>query len=245
MNRISTSVIAAAAVVGVGLTGASPALADGTPSPQPTGARLAAIQQHGESAIASRLASLQAATTRVQDANDVSAADQTQLLAGFSNDAAGLTALRTKLAADSTVAAAAADLATIFSEYRIYAVVLPRAIIALGADRLSSTAVPRLQAAHDKLAAAGADATQLAAMQSDISSAATDVSGLSASALALTPAQYNANHTVVTPLRSRLQQAISSLRQAVVVARTLLRAGSASGSSTSAPSASATQGVSS
>lgn len=239
MKRITTGVIAAVSVAAVSIAVASPAVAAATPTPPPSGAKLAKIQQRGETDITNRLASLQKATTRVQNAKDVSAADRTQLLALFASDSSALTALNAKIAADTDVATARADVATISSTYRIFGVVLPQTSIALGADRLSTTSIPKVQAAHDKLAAKGADATQLTAMQSDITAAANDVSGLSASALAVTPTQYDANHAVMTPLRQRLAQAIVSLRQAVVIGRTLLGthpgAGTHSGAGTSTP----------
>lgn len=195
---------------------------------------LATLQQKGAAAIDNRLASLLTAQDRVTAAHDLTDADRAAILGTMQSDASALTSLKAKLAADTDAKTAAADVQSIYTDYRAYAVVIPQSLIATGADRLTTSAVPHLQQAHDELAAHGADAAQLAAMQTAIDTASKDLDGLAASALAVTPAAYNANHAVIPPLRARLDDASAQLRQAGAIGRSL------AGTAVPAPSATAT-----
>jgi hypothetical protein len=132
------------------------------------------------------------------------------------------------------VATAAADYKTIFTGYRVYAVAIPQAHLAAAADRLTSTTVPRLTTAQSKLAAAlaGKDASKstpalladLADMSTQITAASSALSGVSANALAVTPADYNANHAVLSPIRSSVETAIADLKKAAADGKTVLAA---------------------
>ena len=185
---------------------------------------LAALQQKGTTAIDTRLGDLRVAQDRVAAAAELTDADRAAIQATLEHDISGLTALRAKILADTDAKTAAADVQTIYTDYRVYAVVIPQSLIAAGADRLTSSAVPHLQSAHDRLAARGADTTQLATMQTAIDAASTDLDGLAAAALAVTPAAYNADHAIMPPLRARLDDASAQLRQAGAIARSLAAA---------------------
>lgn len=225
MNRsLLTGLVSVGAAAAMAVGAVAPAFAaDGSPTPAPShsAASLSAIQQHGEALIHARLASLGTAITRVTDAKDATAADRTKILGTLNADVTGLTALAAKIQADTTVAAARADVKSIFTAYRVYAVALPQSYIAIGADRIGDTAVPRLQSAHDRLQGRGADKAQLALMQNDITTAAQDVRGLNAEALAVTPAAYNADHSVMSAMRARLHDAVSRIKDAVRIGKAL------------------------
>ena len=61
-------------------------------------------------------------------------------------DIAPLQQLNQTIQGDTTVQQAAHDFGTIFSDYRVYALVLPAARIAADADRATTTAIPNLTA---------------------------------------------------------------------------------------------------
>ena len=135
--------------------------------------------------------------------------------------------------ADTTVSTALADYKSIFTGFRIYAVVLPQAHIAAGADRLTGTTVPRLQAARDRLATALSNhpdtstpalQADLIQMQNDIDATTTAATGLADSALAVTPAAFNANHVVMAPLRAQLTTAVADARKALADGKAIIQA---------------------
>ncbi|MDQ1464733.1 MAG: hypothetical protein QOC73_1674, partial [Actinomycetota bacterium] len=169
-------------------------------------------------AIAQRLTSLSKVIATVNGSSVISAADKATLLGTLNGDVAGLTALGTKIAADTTAQQAATDYKTIFTGYRVYALALPQAHFAMAADALTGTVVPKLTDAQTKLAAllAGADAGKntpavqaaMADLATQLAAIGTATNGLSATVLAYTPAQYDANHAL-----------LSSARQSLVTAR--------------------------
>ncbi len=248
MNRsLLTGLVSVGAATAMAVGAVAPAFAaEGTSAPTPSHspASLSTIQQRGETLIHARLGSLATAITRVTDAKDATAADRTKILGTLNADVSGLAALAAKIQADTTVATARADVASIFTTYRVYAVALPQSYIAIGADRIGDTAVPKLQAAHDRLQGRGADKAQLALMQNDITTAAQDVRGLDAEALGVTPGAYNADHTVMAALRARLHDAASRIKDAVRIGKELAgeRSSAAPHSATPSPSPSASSG---
>lgn len=221
-----TLTVLAAAMVGLGLAVAPSVASTGAvtaPTPAATAAadRLPQLQARGEAAIDHRLVSLTSASATVTAAKGLTDAHRRTLLATMSSSTTGLTALRATIAADTTVAAAKGHVQSIFTDYRVYAVVLAQSGVVRGSDRLTSDALPNLQKAHDALAGAGKDATQLAAMQKDIDAATAAVTGVGDAAIAVIPAAYDANHALLTPMRTSLTQAVAQARAAMAIARSL------------------------
>jgi hypothetical protein len=232
MNRLTLStasraaaVLATAAVAVVGLSAsalaaptADPSASSDSPSATPNHPTLSTIQQKAASAIAQRLTSLSRVISTVNGSSVISAADKSTLLSTLNGDVTGLTALETLIAADTTAQQAASDYKTIFTGYRVYALALPQAHFAIAADALTGTVVPKLTDAQTKLAAllVGADAGKntpavqaaMADLATQLAAIGTATSGLSATVLAYTPAQYDANHAL-----------LSSARQSLVTAR--------------------------
>ena len=236
MNRIvKTSLIGTAAVVALVAGTCAPAFADGTSTPAPTaGKSLAVIQANAKIKTTARIGALNTAIAKVNAAQDISSADRATILATLNSDLAGMNTVEAKIAADTTVATAAADYKTIFSTYRVYAVAIPQSRLAAGADRMTSTSIPKLTAAQTKLAAAlsGPDASKstpalqadLTDMSAQISAATAALNGIAAQALAVTPSAYNSNHTVLEPVRSAVKAAIADLKKAKADGQTVLAA---------------------
>jgi hypothetical protein len=227
MNRLTrrTAItLTATTVVLAGIaSSAGAALATiGTTTPsssaQPTthGQSLAAIQAKAAAAIAKRLASLNVALTSVGANAFITAADKATLQTTLTSDQTGLTALGVTIAADTTAKQAATDCATIFTGYRVYALALPQVRYAEATDDLTGTVLPKLQDAQSKLEAllAADPSKNTAAVQVSMADLATKISaiqagtdGLSASVLAFTPAQYDANHALLAAPRATLADA--------------------------------------
>jgi hypothetical protein len=231
MKRLMTLTVAAAtcALVGLsGVTGLAPANAAAAPTTTPTtpaastagstagaAARLAAIQARAAAAIAARVASLNRTIPAVTSNTVITATDKATLLATLHGDLAGLPPLGQKIAADTTVAQAQADYETIFTTYRVYALALPQVRYAAAADDITGGILPKLTSADASLAAlligvdAGKDTPAVQAEMTDlgarISAVTSSTNGLSATVLADTPAQYDANHALLSQPRATLR----------------------------------------
>jgi hypothetical protein len=236
MNRIvRTSLIGTAAVVALVAGTCAPAFADGRSTPAPTaGKSLAAIQANAKIKTTARIGALNTAIAKVNAAQDISSADRATILSTLNGDLAGMNTVEAKIAADTTVATAAADYKTIFSTYRVYAVAIPQSRLAAGADRMTSTSIPKLTDAQTKLAAAlaGPDASKSTpALQADLTDMSTQINaataaldGIAAQALAVTPSAYNSNHAVLEPVHSAVKAAIADLKKAKTDGQTVLAA---------------------
>ena len=215
---LATSLTAAALVAAT----ATPALAatgdDPTTGP---GSTLAAIQKAGEKATDKRIRALEAAITRVEGNDRLTDDDRATILATLNADLDGMHDLATQIASDTTKAEAAADYEDIFTEYRVFAVALPQSMYAAGADALTGSAIPRLHDAYDKLEARLADGDStpelealLADMQQKIQDAEAGSDGLAADALAVSPDDWSADHTVLADIRMQLREAARDARDA-------------------------------
>jgi hypothetical protein len=238
MNRITTATtgLAVAAVSLVGLSGT--ALADSasttpttattstaSPSPAPAhGDNLAAIKAKAAEAITHRLSAISVAINDINNNTVISAGDKTTLLATLNGDTSGLTALGTTIAADTTVKQAATDARTIFTGYRVFALALPQVHFAAATDSITGVVLPKLSDAQTKLAAllagvdSGKNTPEVQAAMADLATQITAIgaatSGLSATVLAFTPAQYNANHALLSPARAALATSRNDVKAA-------------------------------
>jgi len=146
------------------------------------------------------------------------------------DDRTGLTALKTKVAGETTLAALRADAASMVNDYRIFILVGPKVRLTIAADH-QAAAVARLQTAHDNLAtavaqakAAGKDVAaaeqDLADMQAAIDKAKTGLAGQVDTLLAIQPGpDGNAIRAKVGAVRRALGQVRLDLRTALAEAR--------------------------
>lgn len=231
MKRIATLAVAGSAACVFALTSSVPAFAAGTPDDGPK--TLAQIQAAASTATSARITSLKEAIAKVNANTSLTASDRAEVLTTFNADITAMGTLEAKVQADTTVETAQADYREIFTGYRVYAVAIPQAYEAGAADRLTGTAIPKLQSAHDKLAAnlaahpekwSTAMKAQLDDMQAKITDASNHANGQAAKALSVTPAQYNADKTVITSIRASLKTATTDAKAAEADGRALLKA---------------------
>ncbi|MGV8977829.1 MAG: hypothetical protein ACOH17_07280 [Cellulomonas sp.] len=235
MNRaLRTAAVGTAAAIALAAGAVAPAIAASTPPTSPAPRSLVDIQAAGAKKTSERTASLTTAISKVTANAHLSSADQSTILATLNADLTAMSTMASTIAADTSVKQASTDFRSIFTTYRVYAVALPQAHIAAAADGLEGSAIPKLTAAEQRLSAAlaGKHAAKstpalqadLADMTTQIATAQTSLSGLAAAALAATPAAYDANHTVLTPVRQSLATATAAVKQARADARTVLAA---------------------
>ncbi len=199
-----------------------PALSERTRDPE-------ALKARCREAITKRLTALDTASERLAGAQHVTD-DHEATLAGIIDDTvASLTALDAQIAADTDPEALRAHCRSIFEDHRVFALVLPRTRLVVaadtavaGADRLDRVA-DRLESAIDKAEAKGQDVTQaradLEALRAKVDSARETASGVPDSILDLTPADWNADHEVLSPAREELRSARGDLKAARDLAR--------------------------
>ena len=181
----------------------------------------------GNCMISQRLTFLSTVSSRLPNSKSLTDADRAALSTILSADQSGLTGLESTLDGESTLSAVQSDLAAIVAQYRVYLLFARQVTLVSGADAVSA-AVTRFATVNTRLeariaAAAGkgkdtsAATAELAAMNAAVGRATSDVSGLSAGLLALTPAEYDAGSA--RPILTHAQTAILRARSQLLDAR--------------------------
>jgi hypothetical protein len=180
---------------------------------------LSGVQAKAAAAITLRVNDLTAAMAKVNGAKDLGP-DAATLDAFLQRDIAPLPALSQKIAGDSAVAEAAADAATVYTDFRVLALVLPAADLAGRADAIDVTAIPALTAVAAKAQARVTPSNQavlqplIGDLRAQTTAAANGTSGVAASVLGGTPAAWNANHDLLAPARGSVQAAEANITRA-------------------------------
>jgi hypothetical protein len=181
-------------------------------------ATLAGIKASAATDITDRVNDLNAAIAKV-DAAEGLGTSQATLASYLGTDITPLQQLNQTIQADSTVQQAANDFRTIFSDYRVYRLVLPATHIAADADHATTTAIPNLTADVAKAQARVNPANQAALqpllddLNSQISAATNATNGVAAAVLAFTPAQWNADNALLDASESSAQAASGALEK--------------------------------
>jgi hypothetical protein len=224
------------AVVAGSLAATGPAFADTTTTTVPAATtttipanivgfnRLHWIKENAAYQIRIRVRSLNAAIKVVQE-KPYLGTDGTTLVTGMNSDKTGLEALGTKIAGDTTVKQAAADRLLIFTEFRVYRLVLPVANDVIAVDYTDNLTLPSLDQSITQLKAQinscneGVLGPLVSSMETQVQIATAATSGLAAEVLSYTPAQWNANHKLLNDATSDIRAA----NRAIAVAKSDLR----------------------
>jgi hypothetical protein len=196
------------------------------------GASLADWQKAETARIDLRLATLAGLKLAINAAADLSSAHKSALQDLVSSDVSGLSGLRSKVAAETTIAAVKADGRSMVVDYRIYMLVVPQVRFTIGSD-IQAAAVARLQSIHDKLAgiasqlkAQGKDVSkiddQLTDMASKLAACTSAIAGKADGLLATHPsADPNAMHAAVSPVRTAMRSGRDDLKGAITDAKSV------------------------
>ncbi|MGE0309721.1 MAG: hypothetical protein AB7N61_10465 [Acidimicrobiia bacterium] len=141
----------------------------------------------------------------------------------------GLTTLRATIEAETDPAALKSECSEVFTGYRIFALRGPQTRLSIGGDAAAAAADKLADVAADlaediaEAKAAGKDTSEaeadLADMQAKIADAEAKLPGLVDTVLTFTPAQWNADHTVLSGSISTLRAVRSDLKDAARDAR--------------------------
>lgn len=193
------------------------------------GASLSTIIARGDADIAARVAALNALNTRVQAMSSVSATQKATLNSELQTNITGLTGLQAQIDANTDVSSARTEDQSIFTSYRIYALVIAQGWILASTDRIAT--ITRLMAAlsaklQARLSAeqsAGVDVTAFTADISDLNAKIADANTQAIAARArvsgLVPDQGNgsviaSNHAALVAARADTRVATQDLQGA-------------------------------
>ena len=231
MKRTVLGGAIAASIITVALvfTASAPAMA-ATPPPK----TLAEIQAAGAKATSDRITSLNREIPRISGNACITDPNKSTILGTLNADLTGMQDLASAIAADTDVASAAAHYKSIFDDYRVYGVGIAQAHYAAAADCIQSKAIPALTAAQTKLTAALAGKyadkstpeieAKMADLAAQIAAATAAIDGVAAEALAVTPADYNANHAVLSSAKTSVSSAVAAVKLAKQDAQAVLAA---------------------
>ena len=237
---LGSAVIATATVAGAATAGVAGAAGTSGSANVPT--TRAGIKLKAATEIDRRVHDLTAGVARANQAKGLGAG-RAALVTYLGADVQPLTQLNQKIQAETTVQQAREDFGTIFTGFRVYALVLPAGRIAGDADRATATTIPALTAAATKAQhdVNPGNAAVLQPLIDDLDAQVTAASGasngLAATVLAYTPAAWNADHGLLSSARAADQTTDTALakgRDDVRAIRSFLRdplAGSRSGTS--------------
>jgi uncharacterized protein YlxW (UPF0749 family) len=236
ITRLSLLGISGTTMAVMALGGTASAVASGsTSTTSPSAAQQQDLQNiitKGNAEITRRLDSLNSLSSKISGTTKLTASDKTYLTNEVATEITGLTSLKTQLDADTTVTTARTDAMSIFSEYRVYALVLPKVWLVKTADDQQvteaklSTLATKLQAQITADQTAGKDVsslqTTLTAMTTLISSAQTISSGMESSVLPLQPSDYDSDHSLLSGDAAQLKMAHSDNETAFSDANTIV-----------------------
>lgn len=186
----------------------------------------------GNDEINRRLASLEKLSGEIQSTSKLNSSDQAALEAEVNTELSGLKGLQTQLDGETQLSAAITDAQNIISEYRVYALVLPKVWLIKVADTQQTTEAKLTTVAQKLQTRLNADQTaakdvtalvaDLASLNSDISSAASISSSIEQAVLPLQPGDYDTNHSILSGDAAKLQTAHNDCVSAAAQAKTII-----------------------
>jgi len=187
--------------------------------------RLAAIKTKGSQEIDRRLTKLNGLSTKISAATKLSAADKAALTTQVTTEISGLTTLKTTLNAETTLAGAKADVLSIVSDYRVYALIVPKVYLIKVADDQQvneakiAAILPKIQTALTTAKNNGKNVADLQLKLSDATAKQQAAEAISVSiqtkVITLQPTDYNSDHTILSGDKDQLVTARADLKAAV------------------------------
>lgn len=179
--------------------------------------RLKNIIAKGDQEISRRLTSLASLANKINAATKLTSSDKTTLTNEVNDTISGLNALKTKLDSDTTITAARADAQSIYTEYRVYALVAPKVNLIKVADdqqvaeQKLQTLIQKFQTRINAAKSKGKEVSALQDTLSNMTSKVTAAQGISSSienkVIGLQPTDYNSDHALLSGDSAQLKTA--------------------------------------
>ena len=206
--------------------------AEATPAATRQADRLEQVKSRGGAEINRRLSTLNALAGRISGAAKLSSADKTTLTNEVSSEIHDLTLLKAKLDAETVLASAFADAKAIVTEYRVYALVVPKVGLVRAADdqqvvesklvALEAKLRTRIAAAQNAGKHVDSLQVQLDDLASKVSAAQTISPTVEAEVIALQPTDFNSDHAVLSGYRDQLSVAHRDNQAALMDVREII-----------------------
>lgn len=190
------------------------------------------LKERATKEIDRRIESLNKLITRISEFKKLSAAQKTALTAQVQAEITKLTALKTKIAADTDLATLKTDIQSIVTAYRVYALFMPKIQILGAADRVQTTAdtmssqAATLEVKINEQQTAGQNVTELQTLLTDmkakIADAKTQAQGAIDTVTPLTPEGFPSNKTQLQSARQMVVTGIKDLNTARQDARKII-----------------------
>jgi hypothetical protein len=185
--------------------------------------KLANIKVKATAMIDERIAALNTLNTKIQSLPNITAANKVTVNTSIQNEINALTALRAKIQADTDLAVAKTDIASITKNFRIYSLILPKTNISTkvntGFEALNNltTTSAALRVDIQVASSTGRDVTALNAQLATLNAKLADANVQSNTALSLVaPLQPDNGSSTV---RTQNQLAITQARTALQIAK--------------------------
>ncbi len=179
--------------------------------------KLNLIHQRGDNEVSRRLTSLSGLLAKINAATKLSASDKAALIAEVNAEIAGLTTLKTTVDNDGDVTSAKTDAQSIVTDYRVYALVVPKVQLVITADRQQviedklTALAAKVQTSINTAKTAGKDTTNLQKQLDDLTAKTQAAQAISSDVetkvLALQPSDYNNDHKILSAYRDQLKTA--------------------------------------
>lgn len=224
-----------------------------------TDAKTANLNNRASTEINRRITALKELLTKVSSLKHLTDAEKLSVSTGIQKEIDSLTALQTKIQADTDLVTLKADVQSIVTSYRIFALYIPQVRLLVAAESLDTVAdnmlniATRLQTRLTELETTGQDVTAekatLANMQYKLTDAKAQSNAITAAVSPLTPAGFPGNKTMLQSARTRLMTGLTDIKDAAADSRTVMKAlkemGNEKMGSNSANSTPSTPGVNS
>lgn len=202
-------------------------------NPTRAAGKVDSLQARAQTEIQRRITSLTELSAKVSSIKRLSAAQKTTLTSQIQSEITSLTTLQAKIQADTDPAVLKADVQSIVTSYRVYALFMPQirllaasSVLMETADKMSSLSA-NLQTRITAAQAAGANVSNmqasLADMNAKIADANIQANAIIASVTPLTPAGFPGNKTILQSAQTKLQTGIADLKTAGTDARQIIQ----------------------
>lgn len=195
--------------------------------------KIANLQARANKEIDRRLGRLNKLIARINNMKRLTADQKSSLISQIQTEITNLTNLKTKIAGDTDLPTLKADVRSIVTSYRVFALFVPQISLLASADRtlevtdkltaIATKLQTRIQTAQNNGKDVTSLQTALTDMQNKISDAKTQATNAINAVLPLTPSGYPGNVTVLQSSRTVIQTAHQDLVTARQDAKTIIK----------------------
>lgn len=194
--------------------------------------RLKNIIAKGDQELERRLTNTNAILSKIKESTKLTSSDQATLTNEVESTISGLQTLKTQLDSSTAVSSATTAVQQMYTEYRVYALVLPKIYLIKTADdqqiteakltTFAQTLQKRLTAEQNAKKDVSSLQTDLTNMNSEITAAQGISSNIESTVINLQPSDYDSNHSVLSGDSSQLKMALSDEQSAYNNAKTIV-----------------------